>query len=88
VELPGLWFTDWDRSDVLADLHQALFSRNGPHAHVRRPAADRTRSEINATDLQSGAGSSSATSRFDELNSDLSKYPDLPRSPPARRYRW
>jgi predicted acylesterase/phospholipase RssA len=76
---PGLWFTDWDRSDVLADsFTQALFSRNGRTLTFGDLRPDRPRLLINATDLQSGRRFVFCNESFDELNSDLSKFPISP----------
>jgi predicted acylesterase/phospholipase RssA len=74
--LPVLWFTDWDRSDVLADAFtKTLFSRNGRPLTFGDLRPDRPRLLINATDLQSGRRFVFCNETFDEINSDLSKYP-------------
>jgi predicted acylesterase/phospholipase RssA len=74
--LPALWFTDWDRSDILADdFTRVLFNRNGKALTFGDLRADRPRLLINATDLQSGRRFVFCDETFDELNSDLSKYP-------------
>jgi predicted acylesterase/phospholipase RssA len=74
--LPALWFTDWDRSDILADAFtKTLFSRNGRPLTFGDLRPDRPRLLINATDLQSGRRFVFCNETFDEINSDLSKYP-------------
>ena len=74
--LPALWFTNWDRSDILADsFTKNLFSRGGRALTFGDLRADRPRLLINATDLQSGRRFVFCNESFDELNSDLSKYP-------------
>jgi predicted acylesterase/phospholipase RssA len=74
--LPALWFTDWDRSDILADAFtHELFSRKGRKLTFRDLRPDRPRLLINATDLQSGRRFVFCNEMFDELNSDLSRYP-------------
>jgi predicted acylesterase/phospholipase RssA len=74
--LPVLWFTDWDRSDILADdFTRVLFSRKGKTLTFGDLRADRPRLLINATDLQSGRRFVFCNETFDEINSDLSKYP-------------
>ena len=71
-----LWFTDWDRSDVLAgSFNKILFNRKGKGLTFGDLRADRPRLLINATDLQSGKRFIFCNETFDELNSDLSKYP-------------
>lgn len=73
---PALWFTNWDRSDILADAFtKKLFNRNGRPLTFGDLRADRPRLLINATDLQSGRRFVFCNETFDELNSDLSKYP-------------
>lgn len=72
----ALWFTNWDRSDILADTFTTkLFTRNGQPLTFGHLRADRPRLLINATDLQSGRRFVFCNETFDELNSDLSKYP-------------
>jgi predicted acylesterase/phospholipase RssA len=72
-----LSFTSLDRSNFLADtLRRNLFT--APDGHVQtfrdlRP--DRPHLLINATDLQSGRRFVFCDETFDEINSDLSKYP-------------
>ena len=74
--LPALWFSNWDRSDILADsFTKNLFSRKGKALTFGDLRADRPRLLINATDLQSGRRFVFCNESFDELNSDLSKYP-------------
>jgi predicted acylesterase/phospholipase RssA len=74
--MPALWFTNWDRSDILADIFtQTLFSRGGRTLTFGDLRADRPRLLINATDLQSGRRFVFCNESFDEINSDLSKYP-------------
>ena len=71
-----LWFSNWDRSDVLADSFTShLFSRKGKELTFGDLRADRPRLLINATDLQSGRRFVFSNETFDEINSDLSKYP-------------
>ncbi|HET6252253.1 MAG TPA: patatin-like phospholipase family protein [Tepidisphaeraceae bacterium] len=68
--------SDWDRSDVLAGVfREQLFSEGGrplTYADLRR---DRPRLLINSTDLQTGRRFVFCNETFDELNSDLSRYP-------------
>jgi predicted acylesterase/phospholipase RssA len=52
-----------------------LYSRNGQELTFRDLRTDRPRLLINATDLQSGKKFVFCNESFDELNSDLSKYP-------------
>ena len=73
----ALLFGDWDRTDVLADTFgKVLFTRRGgkpmTFADLRD---DRPRLLINATDLQSGRRFVFCDESFDEINSDLSRYP-------------
>ena len=71
-----LWFTDWDRSDVLADCFTpVLFSRKGRALSFGDLRRDRPRLLINATDLQSGRRFIFTDESFNELNSNLAKYP-------------
>jgi predicted acylesterase/phospholipase RssA len=71
-----LWFTDWDRSDVLADVFTpVLFTRRGRALTFRDLRRDRPRLLINATDLQSGRRFIFSDEAFNELNSNLAKYP-------------
>jgi len=74
--MPVLWFSDWDRSDLLSDsFASVLFSRKGRELTFKDLRADRPRLLINATDLQTGRRFIFCNETFDELNSDLSKYP-------------
>jgi predicted acylesterase/phospholipase RssA len=70
------FFTDYDRSDLLAEIFQStLYTDHGrglTFADLRR---DRPRLLINATDLQSGHRFVFNDETFDEINSDLSRYP-------------
>jgi predicted acylesterase/phospholipase RssA len=69
-------FTDWDRSDLLAnDFEQILFTRNGKPLTYADLRPDRPRLLINATDLQSGRRFVFCNESFDTLNSNLSAYP-------------
>jgi predicted acylesterase/phospholipase RssA len=73
----GLMFTNWDRSDILADsLQKHLYSRPDKKsltfADLR---SDRPHLLINATDLQSGKPFVFCDESFDQLNSDLASYP-------------
>ena len=71
-----LWFSNWDRSDILADSFTShLFSRKGKELTFGDLRPDRPRLLINATDLQSGRRFVFSNEAFDEINSDLSKYP-------------
>jgi predicted acylesterase/phospholipase RssA len=72
----ALLLTDWDRSDVLAeDFETHLFTKGGRGMTFADLRKDRPRLLINATDLQSGRPFIFCNETFDELNSDLSKYP-------------
>ena len=72
----ALLFTDWDRSDILAgSFQQVLYTRDGKGLTYADLRPDRPRLLINATDLQSGRRFVFCNESFDELNSDLSKYP-------------
>lgn len=74
--IPFLIFSDWDRSDILADrFEKVLFSRNGKRLTFADLRPDRPRLLINATDLQSGRGFIFTNESFNEINSDLSHYP-------------
>jgi predicted acylesterase/phospholipase RssA len=69
-------FSDFDRSDELANsFQQNLFSREGRSLTFADLRPDRPRLLINTTDLQSGRRFVFCNETFDELNSDLSKYP-------------
>lgn len=68
--------TDWDATDILAaSLDRNLFRCNGKSLTFADLRNDRPRLLINATDLQSGRRFVFCNESFDELNSDLSKYP-------------
>ena len=74
--LLALMFTDKDRSDLLAEsFRSVLFTRNGRELTFNDLRPDRPRLLLNATDLQSGRGFIFCNESFDELNSDLSRYP-------------
>jgi predicted acylesterase/phospholipase RssA len=71
-----LLLTPWDSTDVLADtLDRHLFRRDGRSLTFADLRPDRPRLLINATDLQSGRRFVFSNESFDELNTDLSKYP-------------
>jgi predicted acylesterase/phospholipase RssA len=71
-----LAFTNRNRSDLLADtLRDNLFTRNGRELTFADLRPDRPRLLINATDLESGKGFIFCNQSFDEINSDLSKFP-------------
>ena len=68
--------SDYDRSDLLAEtFERKVFNRNGRGLTFADLRHDRPRLLINATDLQSGKKFIFCNETFDELNSDLSKYP-------------
>ncbi len=70
------FFSSYDRTDELAEVFQThLFSRDGRAMTFGDLRPDRPRLLINATDLQSGRRFIFCDESFDELNSDLSKYP-------------
>ena len=71
-----LAFSDWDRSDLLADtLRKHLFSRDGKELRYADLRPDRPRLLINTTDLQTGKPFVFSNESFDKLNSDLASYP-------------
>jgi predicted acylesterase/phospholipase RssA len=71
-----LTFSDWDRSDLLADsFRKHLFTRGGKELTFADLRPDRPRLLINATDLQSGKPFCFTNEAFDVINSDLSSYP-------------
>jgi len=71
-----LAFTDYDRSDVMAQtFSEDLFSRGGKALTFADLRANRPRLLINATDLQSGKRFVFCNETFDQLNSDLAKFP-------------
>jgi len=72
----ALMFTDYDRGDILAGIfNSVLFTRNGKTLTFADLRPDRPHLLINATDLQSGRRFVFDDATFDQLNSDLSKYP-------------
>jgi hypothetical protein len=72
----ALMFSDYDRSDILAEgFESVLFNDNGRVQTFADLRPDRPRLLMNATDLQSGKPFVFSDEKFDELNSDLSKYP-------------
>lgn len=78
--LPWNWialsFSDWDRSDLLAgSFTNTLFRRGGRTLTFADLRADRPHLLINATELQTGRGFVFRDDEFDQLNSDLAKFP-------------
>lgn len=72
----ALAVSDYDRSDLLAkSLRKTLFTRDGHELTFADLRADRPHLLINATDLQSGRRFVFCNESFDEINSDLAKYP-------------
>lgn len=72
----ALLLTPWDSTDILAEtLDRHLFRRDGRSLTFADLRLDRPRLLINGTDLQSGRRFVFTNETFDELNSDLSKYP-------------
>jgi predicted acylesterase/phospholipase RssA len=72
----GLMFTDLDRTDLLARSFQNnLFTKDGKDMTFADLRAERPRLLINSTDLQSGDRFVFCNETFDELNSNLDKYP-------------
>jgi predicted acylesterase/phospholipase RssA len=72
----AMTLSSWDRSDVLArSFEKILFMRDGRALRFGDLRQDRPRLLINATDLQSGRRFVFCNETFDELNSDLAKYP-------------
>jgi predicted acylesterase/phospholipase RssA len=72
----GLAFSDLDRSDLLADsFKDNVFTRDGRELTYADFRPERPRLLINATDLQSGRTFIFCDESFDQLNSDLSKFP-------------
>ena len=68
--------TDLDRSDLLArSFRDNLFSRDGRELTYKDLLPDRPHLLINATDLQSGERFVFCNESFNDINSDLSKYP-------------
>jgi predicted acylesterase/phospholipase RssA len=76
-DLIALMFTDYDRSDLLANtLRVNLYTKSdGKEQTFADLLPDRPRLLINATDLQSGRRFVFCNESFNEINSDLSKYP-------------
>lgn len=69
-------FTAYDRSDMLASAFKhAMFIREGRELTFADLRPDRPRLLVNATDLQSGRGFTFTDENFDQLNSDLARYP-------------
>ena len=69
-------FTDLDRSDLLAKtLRENLFTVNGHEQTFGDLRADRPRLLINATDLQSARRFVFCNQSFDQINSNLARYP-------------
>lgn len=69
-------FSDYNRSDLLADeFQQTLFSRGGRALTYADLRPDRPRLLINSTDLQSGQRFIFCNESFDAINSNLSRYP-------------
>ncbi len=74
--MAALTMTSWDRADVLADsLKKNLYTRNGRELTFKDLRADRPMLLINSTELQSGKKFVFCDESFDEINSDLGKYP-------------
>jgi predicted acylesterase/phospholipase RssA len=72
----ALTLSDWDRGDLLAASFQRnLFTRDGRALTFADLREDRPRLLINATNLQSGKRFVFSDEAFDQINSDLSKYP-------------
>jgi predicted acylesterase/phospholipase RssA len=71
-----LAFSDWDRSDLLADtLRKNLYTRDRKELKFGDLRSDRPRLLINATDLQTGKPFVFSNESFDKLGSDLASYP-------------
>ncbi len=69
-------FSDVDRTDLLArTIEYNLFTRDGKSMTFDDLLPDRPRLLINSTDLQSGDRFVFCNETFDELNSDLKRYP-------------
>jgi predicted acylesterase/phospholipase RssA len=74
--MAALLFSDLDRSDLMArSFRQNLFTRNGRELTYKDLRNDRPHLLINATDLQSGDRFVFCDESFDDINSDLAKYP-------------
>lgn len=71
-----LTFTGWDRGDLLSDAFEnKLYKRNGRGLTFGDLLPNRPRLLINATNLQSGRHFVFTNEAFDEINSDLARYP-------------
>ena len=74
--MAALAFTSRSRSDLLAEsLRDNLFTRNGHELTFADLRPDRPRLLINSTDLQSGRSFIFCNQSFDQINSDLGKFP-------------
>jgi len=72
----ALALTDYDRSDLLANaINRTLYTREGRVLAFADLRPDRPRLLINATDLQSGQRFVFDNESFDQINTDLAKYP-------------
>ena len=72
----ALLFGGFNRTELIASvLQNELFMRDGHPLTYANLRPDRPRLLINATDLQSGRRFVFCNESFDNLNSDLSKYP-------------
>ena len=72
----GLMFTRLDRSDLLArSFDSVLFSRDGRSLTFADLRPDRPRLLVNSTDLQSGRRWVFSNESFNQINSNLAKYP-------------
>jgi predicted acylesterase/phospholipase RssA len=70
------FFTDYDRSDLLAEIFESvLYTDHGRGLTFADLRPDRPRLLINTTDLQSGHRFVFNDETFDDINSDLSRYP-------------
>jgi predicted acylesterase/phospholipase RssA len=78
--LPWNWcallFGDYNRSDILAEaFNDVLYSRGGKSLTFADLRPDRPRLLINATNLQSGRRFIFCNESFNQINSDLTRYP-------------
>jgi predicted acylesterase/phospholipase RssA len=72
----ALMFSSFDRSDIMSNtFNTTLFTRGGKTLTYADLRPDRPRLLINATDLQSGKRFIFCNESFDDINSDLSKFP-------------
>ena len=72
----GLLIGTVNRSDMLAqEFENALFTRNGRRLTFADLRSDRPRLLINCTDMQSGRSFLFDNSDFDQINSNLDRYP-------------